>query len=83
MNKNEELAIMKGVAICHKPFLKPEEAKVYCNLEHTQLNKRLREFGINKTLSGYYKREELDAMMAGELKKISNTIANRQVTIFL
>ena len=65
MNKSEEIAIIKGITICYKPYLKPEEAKLYCNLEYTQLNKKLKEFGIFKTESGYYKREDLDLMMAG------------------
>lgn len=38
---------------------------IYCNLGHTQLNKRLSEFGIYKNSSGYYKREDLDRMMSG------------------
>lgn len=63
--KNEELTVLKGVAICFKPFLKPEEAMIYCNLGHTQLAKKLSEFGILKTTSGYYRKEDLDIMMAG------------------
>ncbi len=67
--KTEELAVLKAVSICFKPFLKPEEAMIYCNLGHTQLAKRLNEHGIYKNSSGYYKREELDAMMAGEVRR--------------
>ena len=63
--RTNELAVLKAVTICYKPFLKPEEAMIYCNLGHTQLAKRLNEFGIYKSSSGYYKREELDSMMAG------------------
>ena len=51
--KRNEVAVIKGVAICHKPYLKPEEAMIYCNLGHTQLAKRLSEFGVYKNLSGY------------------------------
>jgi len=63
--KKDDLSIMKAVAICHKPYLKPEEAMIYCNLGHTQLAKKLFESGIFKTSAGYYKREDLDQMMAG------------------
>jgi hypothetical protein len=76
MNKHEEIAIIKGVSICYKPYLKPEEAKLYCNLEYTQLNKKLKEFGIFKTASGYYKREDLELMMSGESVKTS-TLKNK------
>lgn len=63
--KNEELNVLKGIAICFKPFLKPEEAMIYCNLAHSQMAKKLSEFGIRKTGSGYYRKEDLDLMMAG------------------
>jgi hypothetical protein len=53
------------VAICHKPFLKPEEAMIYCNLGRTQLAKKCDEFGIFKNNSGYFNRGELDSMMSG------------------
>ena len=68
--KMEELAVLKAISICYKPYLKPEEAMIYCNLAHTQLAKKLHEFGIYKTSSGYYKREELDAMMSGKSPNI-------------
>jgi hypothetical protein len=67
MMKKEELAYMRAVAICFKPYLKPEEAMIYCNLGRTQLTKRCEEFGIYKNNGGYYKREELDQMMSGNL----------------
>ena len=63
--KRDDLAVMKAVAICYKPFLKPEEAQIYCNLGHTQLVKRMEEAGYYKTGAGYWRREELDRMMAG------------------
>ncbi|HEY4966000.1 MAG TPA: hypothetical protein VII28_06355 [Puia sp.] len=66
MMRKSEIAVMKAVAICHKPFLKPEEAMIYCNLGRTQLTKKCEEFGIYKNNSGYLKRQELDQMMAGE-----------------
>jgi hypothetical protein len=65
MMRKSEIAVMKAVAICHKPFLKPEEAMIYCNLGRTQLAKKCEEFGIYKNNSGYLKRQELDQMMAG------------------
>lgn len=66
MIKKEELIAMKAIAICFKPFLKPEEALIYCNLGRTQFAKKCDEFGIYKNGSGYYKREELDKMLSGE-----------------
>ena len=64
--RKSEIVTMKAVAICHKPFLKPEAAMIYCNLGRTQLAKKCDAFGIFKNDSGYYKREDLNAMMAGE-----------------
>ena len=66
MMKQNEITIMKAIALCYKPYLKPEEALIYCNLQRTQLAKRCEAFGIYKNGSGYYKREELDKMLAGE-----------------
>ncbi len=66
MMRRSEIAVMKAVAICHKPFLKPEEAMIYCNLGRTQLSKKCDEFGVYKNTSGYLNRQELNLMMAGE-----------------
>ena len=66
MIKREELITMKAIAICFKPYLKPEEALIYCNLGRTQLAKKCEESGVYKNNSGYYKREELDKMLSGE-----------------
>ncbi len=63
--RRSEIAVIKAVAICHKPFLKPEEAMIYCNLGRTQLSKKCDEFGVYKNNSGYFNRQELDLMMAG------------------
>lgn len=41
---------------------------IYCNLGHTQLLFKTKRFGIYKNDNGYYKREELDKMMAGNKK---------------
>lgn len=70
MIKREELIAMRAIALCFKPYLKPEEAIIYCNLGRTQLAKKCEEFGIFKNSSGYYKKEDLDNMMAGEPGKI-------------
>ena len=70
MTKPDELLTMRAIAICFKPYLKPEEALIYCNLGRTQLAKKCEEFGIYKNNAGYYKREELDKMMSGEPSKI-------------
>lgn len=73
--KRDDIAVMKAVALCYKPYLKPEEAMIYCNLEHTQLAKKLQEHGIYKNSSGYYKREDLDFMMSGEPSRIQKAVA--------
>jgi hypothetical protein len=65
MLKKQEIAVMKAVALCFKPYLKPEEAMIYCNLGRTQLSKKCDEFGVYKNNSGYFKREDLDRMMSG------------------
>ena len=65
MIKRDDLITMKAIALCFKPFLKPEEALIYCNLGRTQFAKNCELFGIYKNNSGYYKREELDKMLSG------------------
>lgn len=72
MAKSDEKLVMKAIAICFKPYLKPEEAQIYCNLERTQLAKRCEENLIFKNESGYYKREDLDRMMSGETLQMAN-----------
>ena len=57
---------MKAIALCFKPFLKPEEALIYCNLGRTQFAKNCEQFGIYKNNAGYYKRDELDKMLSGQ-----------------
>ena len=66
MIKRDDLITMKAIALCFKPFLKPEEALIYCNLGRTQFAKNCDQFGIYKNNAGYYKREELDKMLSGE-----------------
>ena len=67
MIKREELLTMRAIAICFKPFLKPEEALIFCNLGRTQFSKNCETFGIYKNNNGYYKREDLEKMMGGEV----------------
>jgi hypothetical protein len=78
MMRRSEIAVMKAVAICHKPYLKPEEAMIYCNLGRTQLAKKCDEFGVYKNNSGYYKREELDQMMGGGEPLIKRGLEKRK-----
>ena len=66
MIKFSDRTIMRGVAICFKPYLKPEEALIFCDLERTQFAKKCQEFGVVKNDRGYFKREELIAMLSGE-----------------
>jgi hypothetical protein len=66
MIKKDELIVMRAIALCFKPFLKPEEAYIYTNLGHTQFAKKCDEFGVYKNNSGYYKKEDLDKMLTGE-----------------
>ena len=64
MKKEDELS-MKAIALCFKPYLKPEEAYIYCNLGRTQFAKKCSEFLVFKTNGGYFKKEDLNRMMAG------------------
>jgi len=66
MIKRDELIAMRAIALCFKPFLKPEEALIYCNLGRTQFAKRCDQFGLYKNEAGYYKREEIDRMLEGK-----------------
>ena len=66
MIKCEELIAMCAIALCFKPFLKPEEACIYTNLGRTQFVKKCEAFGVYKKTNGYYKREEIDNMLAEE-----------------
>ncbi len=65
MMKYNDSAVIKAVAICFKPYLKPEEAMVYCNLGRTQLTKKCEEYAIFKNNNGYYKKEDLDLILSG------------------
>jgi hypothetical protein len=65
MMKKNDLTVMKAIALCFKPYLKPEEALIYCDLGRTQFAKKCEEFGIYKSNTGYFKREDLDVMLSG------------------
>jgi hypothetical protein len=56
MMKNYDIAVMKAVALCFKPYLKPEEAMIYCNLARTRFVIKCQEYGIYKNNNGYYKK---------------------------
>lgn len=65
MIKNDEKTVMKAISICFKPFLKTEEALIYCNLGRTQFAKKCVENNLYKNANGYFKKEDLDKMMEG------------------
>ena len=79
MIKRDDLITMRAIALCFKPFLKPEEALIYCNLGRTQFAKNCEQFGIYKNNAGYYKREELDKMLSGEVSSLKEAAKNLQV----
>lgn len=72
MIKRDELIAMRAIALCFKPFLKPEEATIYCNLGRTQFAKRCEEYGVYKNSAGYYKREDLNKMLSGEISPLKD-----------
>jgi hypothetical protein len=76
MMKRDEIIVMRAIAICFKPFLKPEEALIYCNLGRTQFAKKCEEFGIYKNNSGYYKKEDLNLICSGGPSKL-NAFVNK------
>lgn len=67
MIRKEELIAMRAIALCYKPFLKTEEALIYCDLGRTQFAKKCEEHGIYKTSSGYYRKEDIDRMLSAEV----------------
>jgi hypothetical protein len=75
MIKRNDQITMRAVAICFKPFLKPEEALIYTNLGRTQFARKCEEFGIYKNNMGYYKKEDIDKMLAGEATPIASRAA--------
>lgn len=79
MMKRDEIMVMRAVALCYKPYLKPEEALIYCNLGRTQFAKKTEAFGIFKNNSGYFKREDLDSMLAGGPSIIEQKVKSLKV----
>jgi hypothetical protein len=60
MIKKDEVIVMRAIALCFKPFLKPEEGYIYTNLGNTQFAKKCDQFGVYKNNNGYYKKEDLE-----------------------
>ena len=73
MKYNDE-TVLKAIAICFKPYLKPEEAMIYCNLGRTQLAKKYEQYGIFKNSNGYYKKEDLDLVLSGSPTKYEEKV---------
>lgn len=63
MIRKQDIVVMKAVALCFMPFLKPEEAHIYCDLGRTQFAKKCEEFGVYKNSSVYFKKEDLDRIL--------------------
>jgi hypothetical protein len=79
MIKRDELIAMRAIALCFKPYLKPEEALIYCNLGRTQFAKKCEQSGVYKNDSGYYKREEIDKMLSGQSLLSDNHLKSGKV----
>lgn len=62
----QELSSEQLIMICHRPWLKPREAHLYCGLKKSQFAKRAAEYGLKKTPTGYYNRSHIDQMLAGQ-----------------
>lgn len=71
MMKREETITMRAIALCFKPFLKPEEALIYCNLGRTQFAVNCEAAGVYKNHKGYFEKMDLDRMLSGKGDKIS------------
>jgi hypothetical protein len=59
MIKRNELIGMRAIALCFKPFLKPEEPPIYCSLGRTQFARSASNSGYEMT-QDIIKREEID-----------------------
>jgi hypothetical protein len=75
MNTQERL-IIQAISLCFKKHLRPQEAMVYVSLQRTQFNAKILEYNIQKTKAGYYKKSDLDRMMAGELLTLHERAAS-------
>lgn len=74
MIKYDELVVMRAIILCFKPYLKPEETAIYCNLGRTQMAKRFEEFGIYKNRQGYFKKEDIDRMLSEQASPITEQL---------
>lgn len=63
MIKHDERIVIRAIALCFKPHLKPEEAMIYCNHQHTQFARNCAEMGIFKNERGYNSKKDLDRLM--------------------
>jgi uncharacterized radical SAM superfamily Fe-S cluster-containing enzyme len=79
MINTKESIVMRAVAICYKPYLKPEEAMIYCNLGRTQLTKKCEEYGIFKNSNGYYKKDDLDLILSGAPTKYAASVSSLKI----
>jgi len=87
LSKETATIIMKAIALCFKPYLKPEEAMIYTNLGRTRLATKCEEYGIFKNDGGYYKKEDLDLIVTGgstnmNLKSCSDSSNNNRRNVF-
>jgi hypothetical protein len=65
---------MKAIALCFKPYLKPEEALIYCNWERTHFARQCEIYGVYKNNMGYFKKDDLDKMLSGNAKPLHSRI---------
>ena len=70
---------MRAIALCFKPYLKPEEALIYCNIARTQFAKNCEVHGVYKNNSGYFRKEDLDRMLSGEASPFIEAAKKLQV----
>jgi len=70
---------MKAIALCFKPYLKPEEAYIYTNLERTQFTRKCEEFGIYKNAAGYFSKQDMDDMMSGKPSRILEKVRKLKI----
>ncbi|MDQ6902360.1 MAG: hypothetical protein M3139_05020 [Bacteroidota bacterium] len=79
MMKYNDETVLKAIAICFKPYLKPEEAMIYCNLGRTQLTKKCEQYGIFKNINGYYRKEDLDLVLSGSPTKYEEKVRKLKI----
>ena len=77
-SKEAETLIMKAIALCFKPYLKPEEAMIYTNLGRTRLALKCEEYGVFKNEAGYFKKDDLDLIVSAGPTKYELAIQSQQ-----